>query len=82
VRDVAKGLYFDPHRLHVLNHRGEHLSVRRPLNIARPPQGCPVLVQAGSSDVGRQFAAETVEALFAAPGSLPMGKSFYADVNS
>ena len=52
VRDVAQGLFFDPDRPHVLNHLGEHLSVRGPLNVARPPQGWPVLVQAGASDVG------------------------------
>ena len=82
VRDVAQGLYFDPDRLHVLNHRGEHLSVRGPLNVARPPQGWPVLVQAGSSEVGRQFAADTAEVIFAAPGSLAAGKSFHADVKA
>ncbi len=50
VRDVAAGLYFDPAKLHVLNHKGPHLSVRGPLNIARPVQGWPVIVQAGASE--------------------------------
>src|SRR5712691_9020649 len=59
IRDVAEGLYFDPERLHVLDHQGEYLSVRGPLNIARPIQGWPVIVQAGASDAGRQLAAET-----------------------
>jgi len=44
----------DPAKLHVLNHKGEHFSVRGPLNVARPPQGHPVLFQAGSSEVGRE----------------------------
>ena len=58
-------LFFDPDELHVLNHKGEHLSVRGPLNIARPVQGWPVIVQAGASEAGRQLAAETAEVIFA-----------------
>jgi len=80
VRDVASGVYFDPDRMHVLNHQGEHLSVRGPLNIARPVQGWPVIVQAGASDAGRQLAAETAEVVFAAQGSLASGQRFYADI--
>jgi alkanesulfonate monooxygenase len=53
VRDVSNGLYFDPDKLHVLNHKGKYFSVRGPLNIARPVQGWPVIVQAGASDAGR-----------------------------
>src|SRR5271166_4064423 len=68
VRDVASGVYFDPDRMHVLNHQGEHLSVRGPLNIARPVQGWPVIVQAGASDAGRELAAETAEVVFAEIG--------------
>ncbi|TIV56256.1 MAG: LLM class flavin-dependent oxidoreductase, partial [Mesorhizobium sp.] len=70
IRDAESGLYFDPSKLHVLDHKGEHLSVRGPLNIARPVQGWPVIVQAGASDVGRQLAAETAEVIFAAPPDL------------
>jgi FMN-dependent oxidoreductase (nitrilotriacetate monooxygenase family) len=80
VRDVAAGVYFDPERLHVLNHRGPHLSVKGPLNIARPVQGWPVVVQAGASDAGRQLAAETAEVVFTAQSTLEDGRRFYADV--
>jgi FMN-dependent oxidoreductase (nitrilotriacetate monooxygenase family) len=80
VRDVDSGIYFDPGKLHVLNHKGEHYSVRGPLNIARPVQGWPVVVQAGASDAGRQLAAETAEAVFTAQNSLAAGKEFYTDV--
>ncbi len=80
VRDVDGGLYFDPARMHVLDHKGPSLSVRGPLNIARPVQGWPVIVQAGSSEPGRQLAAETAEVIFGAPGNLAAGKSFYADI--
>jgi FMN-dependent oxidoreductase (nitrilotriacetate monooxygenase family) len=58
-RDMEAGVYFDPEKLHILNHHGEHLNVRGPLNIARPIQGWPVIVQAGASEAGRQLAAET-----------------------
>ena len=80
VRDVEEGIYFDPDRMHVLDHQGEFLSVRGPLNIARPIQGWPVIVQAGASDAGRQLAAETAEMVFAAGGPLADGKRNYADI--
>jgi FMN-dependent oxidoreductase (nitrilotriacetate monooxygenase family) len=80
MRDVETGVFFDPDKLHVLDHKGRYLSVRGPLNIARPIQGWPVVVQAGASDAGRQLAAETAEVVFAAGGPLESGKKFYADV--
>ena len=80
VRDVESGIYFDPERVHVLAHKGEHLSVRGPLNIARPVQGWPVIVQAGASEAGRQLAAETAEVIFGSSPSLEVGKAFYADI--
>lgn len=80
VRDVENGLYFDPARLHVLDHKGKYLKVRGPLNIARPVQGWPVVVQAGASDAGRQLAAETAEMVFAAGGPIADARAFYADV--
>jgi len=80
IRDVEAGIYFDPAKLHVLDHKGPHLSVRGPLNIARTPQGWPVIVQAGASDSGRQLAAETAEMVFAAGSTLAAGQRFYADV--
>ena len=82
VRDVESGIYFNPDRMHTLDHKGQFLKVRGPLNIARPIQGWPVIVQAGASDAGRQLAAETAEVIFAAGGSLAEGKRFYADVKS
>jgi FMN-dependent oxidoreductase (nitrilotriacetate monooxygenase family) len=80
IRDVESGVFFDPAKMHVLGHKGEHLSVRGPLNIARPVQGWPVIVQAGASDAGRQLAAETAEAVFTAQSNLAAGREFYADV--
>ena len=80
IRDVERGIYFDPDRLHVLDHKGKYFDVRGPLNIARPVQGWPVIVQAGASDAGRQLAAETAEAVFTGQSSIEVGRAFYADV--
>ena len=80
IRDVNSGVYFDPEKMHILAHKGDYLSVRGPLNIARPPQGWPVIVQAGASEAGRQLAAETAEVIFAAQSTLDAGQKFYADI--
>ncbi|HWX47312.1 MAG TPA: LLM class flavin-dependent oxidoreductase [Roseomonas sp.] len=80
LRDQEQGLFFDPAKLHVLNHKGEHFKVRGPLNVARPVQGWPVIVQAGASEAGRQLAAETAEVIFAAAPTLADGQRFYRDV--
>jgi N-acetyl-S-(2-succino)cysteine monooxygenase len=79
-RDKARGEYFDPAKSHTLNHRGRHFQVLGPLNIARPPQGHPVVVQAGSSEPGKELAARTAEAIFTAQQTLEEAVAFYADV--
>jgi FMN-dependent oxidoreductase (nitrilotriacetate monooxygenase family) len=80
IRDQESGIYFDPERMHVLNHKGDDLKVKGPLNIARPVQGWPVIVQAGQSEPGRQLAAETAEAVFCSPRDLEAAKALYADI--
>ena len=80
LRDKESGIFFDPEKLHTLNHRGKHFSVRGPLNVPRSEQGRPVLVQAGSSDTGRGFAAEFGEAIFTAHLTVADGRAFYADL--
>jgi alkanesulfonate monooxygenase len=80
VRDVESGLYFDPAKMHTLNHKGQFLSVKGPLNIARPPQGWPVIVQAGASESGKQLAAETAEAVFTGGGTLSQAQALYEDI--
>ena len=80
LRDQDSGLFFDPDRLHTLDHKGEFLSVRGPLNIARPVQGWPVIVQAGASEAGKQLAAETAEVIFGSSRTIEDGRAFYADV--
>jgi alkanesulfonate monooxygenase len=82
LRDQDSGLFFDPDRMHVLDHKGEHLSVRGPLNIARPVQGWPVIVQAGASEAGRQLAAETAEVIFGSSRTIEDAQRFYADMQA
>lgn len=80
VRDQGSGVYFDPQKLHTLNHVGKHFKVKGPLNIERSPQGHPVIVQAGSSEDGKELAAATAEAIFTAWTSLAEAQAFYGDV--
>ena len=82
LRDQASGVFFDPGKMHVLDHKGEHLSVRGPLNIARPIQGWPVIVQAGASGTGRQLAAETAEVVFGSSRTIEGARDFYKDVKA
>jgi FMN-dependent oxidoreductase (nitrilotriacetate monooxygenase family) len=74
------GLFFEPEKMHVLDHRGDFLRVKGPLNIARPVQGWPVIVQAGASEAGKQIAAETAEMVFGSGSTLEAAQRFYADV--
>jgi len=78
--DTESGEFFDPAKLHTIDHHGEFFSVRGPLNIARPVQGRPVLVQAGASEEGRQLAAETAEMVFTVSQTREIGQAFRADM--
>lgn len=79
-RDPVSGVFADPHKMHTLDHRGAHFSVRGPLNVPRAPQGYPVLVQAGSSDVGQELGATAAEVIFTAQENLEDAKAFYAEI--
>jgi N-acetyl-S-(2-succino)cysteine monooxygenase len=80
VRDRASGVYFDPAKVRRLDHHGKHFKVRGPLNLPRSPQGHPVVVQAGSSEPGKELAARSAEAIFTAQQTLSDAVNFYADV--
>ena len=80
LRDKDQGCFFDPERRHVLDHKGRFFQVRGPLNVARSPQGHPVVVQAGSSEAGRDLAARTAEVIFTAQQTLEDAIDFYSDV--
>lgn len=82
VRDKESGLFFDPDGVRPLDHRGEHFSVRGPLNMPRSPQGHPVTLQAGSSDVGRDLAATTADVVFTAQHSREQALAFTEDVHA
>ena len=80
VRDRKTALYFDPKKLHYLHHKGKYFSVRGPLNVARPPQGHPVIANAGVSDTGKEFAARFAELIFTPLHSLEQAQGLYADL--
>ena len=82
VRDVQSGLYFEPGRMHALQHQGEFFQVAGPLNVPRPVQGYPVMVQAGASDEGRELAAEMAEAIFSPHLTIAAAKTYYDDVKA
>ncbi|MFD1725743.1 LLM class flavin-dependent oxidoreductase [Rhizobium viscosum] len=82
VRDRASGSYYDQSKMRVLNHAGDFFQVRGPLNTPRSPQGRPVMVQAGSSDAGKDLAARTAEVVFTVQSTLASAKDFYADLKS
>jgi alkanesulfonate monooxygenase len=80
VRDRDTQRYFDPEKLHRANHVGEFFRVRGPLNVARPPQGYPVMAQAGTSEAGKEFAAESAEIVFSAQTDLAKAREFYREM--
>ncbi|WP_131786543.1 LLM class flavin-dependent oxidoreductase [Protofrankia symbiont of Coriaria ruscifolia] len=80
VADKERGVHADADRVQVIDHVGKYFKVRGPLNVPRSPQAYPLLVQAGSSEDGRNFAARWAEAVFTAQQTLEEGKAFYADL--
>ncbi|WP_440708110.1 NtaA/DmoA family FMN-dependent monooxygenase [Herbiconiux sp. YIM B11900] len=80
VRDHATGVYADPAKVHEINYRGRHSSSRGPLNTVRSPQGQPVLIQAGSSSAGRDFAAKHAECIVATERGPEAMKAFRDDI--
>ncbi|NOU92218.1 NtaA/DmoA family FMN-dependent monooxygenase [Paenibacillus sp. LMG 31456] len=82
IRDKQTGIYADNSKVHELNHKGTFFSVKGPLNVTRSPQGRPILVQAGSSENGKEFAAQYAEAIFTAQQTFEDARTFYADLKS
>ncbi|MGZ0187897.1 MAG: LLM class flavin-dependent oxidoreductase, partial [Alphaproteobacteria bacterium] len=80
--DRASGEYADGSRIRAVNHVGEHYQVAGPLNVPRTPEGRPVLVQAGSSETGRGFAARHAEAVFTAHLEKATAQEFYKDLKA
>lgn len=82
IANKATGIYADRDRISPIDHLGSHFKVRGPLNVPRPPQGRPVLVQAGSSPAGIAQAAEHAEAVFTAQQTLEDAQRFYQDLKA
>lgn len=80
VADKEAGIHALADRVRGIGHTGEFFRVDGPLNVQRPPQGYPLLVQAGSSESGKGFAARYAEAVFTAQQTLEEGVAFYKDV--
>jgi FMN-dependent oxidoreductase (nitrilotriacetate monooxygenase family) len=80
IADKASGLFIDPARMRALNHKGRFFQVRGPINIARCPQGHPVIIQAGGSPSGLELAARTADVVFSVVQELAAAKAAYADL--
>lgn len=80
--DKESGVWGHNDKVRTVDHRGEFFSVRGPLNVPRPIQGYPLLVQAGSSEDGKDLAARYAEAVFTAQQTIDDARSFYADLKS
>src|SRR3984957_9419707 len=77
--DREAGFFADPQRVHRINHEGKYLKVRGPLNVPRPPQGHPIIVQAGSSDDGKALAARHADIHFAVLRTIEEGQRYRED---
>ena len=82
IRDKESGVFIDPSKMHRLDHKGEFFSVQGPLNISRSKQGSPVLIQAGSSEAGRGFAAKIADAIFTGQATSSDAAGFYKDIKT
>jgi FMN-dependent oxidoreductase (nitrilotriacetate monooxygenase family) len=81
-RDKQAGIYFDPAKMHRLNHVGEFFKVQGPLNIERSPQGQPVVFQAGASEAGRDLAARHADAVFSNRETIDECRAYTADIRA
>ncbi|TIY00749.1 MAG: LLM class flavin-dependent oxidoreductase, partial [Mesorhizobium sp.] len=82
IRDKKSGRFYDKDKLHDIDHKGPHFSVKGPLNVPRPVQGHPVVVQAGQSEGGRKLAAQSAEVIFTAHQNLASAQEFYRDLKA
>jgi FMN-dependent oxidoreductase (nitrilotriacetate monooxygenase family) len=82
VADKDAAVHADAAKVRPIHHRGRFFRVDGPLNVPRSPQGWPLLVQAGSSEDGKEFAARYAEAVFTAQQTLPEAQAFYRDLKA
>ncbi|HTQ84411.1 MAG TPA: LLM class flavin-dependent oxidoreductase [Pseudolabrys sp.] len=82
VMNRATGQFADIAKMHELNHKGQFFSVKGPLNISRPPQGYPVIIQAGASETGKDLAASIAEIVFAVQQDIEVAKAAARDLRA
>lgn len=82
IHDKASGQFYDPAKMHVLDHHGPHFQVRGPLNSCRTPQGRPLIVQAGASNQGRDIAAQHADVVYSVSQTVEDARAFYADLKA
>jgi FMN-dependent oxidoreductase (nitrilotriacetate monooxygenase family) len=80
VRDKESGIYFDPAKVHPLEHKGRHFSVRGMLSSTRTPQGRPLIVQAGAAEQGQEIAGAYADLVYAMPFDLPAAQKYYETI--
>jgi FMN-dependent oxidoreductase (nitrilotriacetate monooxygenase family) len=80
--DKQNGIFADPSRVNYVHHLGKWFASRGPLTVPRSPQGRPVIIQAGSSERGKEFAARWAEVIFEIQLTPDLMKTFYQDVKS
>ena len=79
ILDADSGEFADPGKVHEVNHKGMWFSVRGPLTVPRSPQGRPVILQAGSSGRGREFAAAWADLVFTGDPGLEVARQHYRE---
>jgi FMN-dependent oxidoreductase (nitrilotriacetate monooxygenase family) len=79
LHDRSAGVYADPEKVHELGHVGQYFSARGPLTVPRTPQGRPVLLQAGSSGRGREFASRWADLIFTGDPGIEVARAHYRD---
>src|SRR5271169_5751151 len=82
IMDKVNGVFADAAKVRYANYQGKYVKTRGPLSLPRSPQGRPVLMQAGASPRGREFAARWAEAIFCSSGSKKDATEFYADIKT
>ncbi|PWL18340.1 nitrilotriacetate monooxygenase [Falsochrobactrum shanghaiense] len=80
--DKKTGQFYDPTKMHVLDHKGKHFQVRGPLTSGVTPQGRPLIVQAGASDKGRDIAAQYADVVYSVAQNIDEARAFYSDIKA
>ena len=82
IQDKASGVFGDPAKVRSVDYKGKYVSTQGPLSVPRPPQGYPLLIQAGASPRGRDFAARWADVIFSSNESLESAIAFRADIRN